>query len=59
MELIVHDYLTNRASPDEIKLITKEMFDVGGYVVFKEELTKMYGNRNLVFTVEDHIARLN
>ena len=34
------------------------MFDLGRYIVFEEKLTKMYGDRNPVFTVEDRIARL-
>ena len=34
------------------------MFNLSRYTVFEEELTKIYKDRNQVFTVKDRIARL-
>ncbi len=58
MEPIVYDYLLKLGLLDDMKKSTREMFGLGGYVTFEEELTKMYGDRNLVSTAEDKMARL-
>ena len=58
MELIVYDYLFNQTTSNDIKEITRKMFNLGRYIVFEEELTKMYGDRNPVFTVKDRMACL-
>ena len=54
----MHNCLSNQTTPNNIKEITKKIFNFSKYTIFEEELTKIYKNRNLVFTVKDRIAYL-